>query len=201
MQLHISLKCLCFTRNMGIYRASQVVLVVKNPPANAGDMGSIPVLGQPLAGGHGNPLQSSCLENLMDSGGWWTIVPRVTMSQTRLKWLSRQAREYIKVKISRNWIVGLEALLEKVPLMGDFGQLHLEWEPWSSLKVALFCECWLIFISAAEHKSTDVWPGCISARLSPRMAQKLYANLKPTLEAHFSMLPETLLDFQIRKKA
>ena len=85
MQLHISLKCLCFTRNMGIYRASQVVLVVKNPPANAGDMGSIPVLGQPLAGGHGNPLQSSCLENLMDSGGWWTIVPRVTMSQTRLK--------------------------------------------------------------------------------------------------------------------
>ena len=35
-------------------------------PANAKDMGSIPVLGRPPAGGHGNPLQYSCLENPMD---------------------------------------------------------------------------------------------------------------------------------------
>ena len=46
--------------------ASQVVLVVKNPPANAGeirDMGSIPGSGRSTGGGHGNPLQYSCLEN------------------------------------------------------------------------------------------------------------------------------------------
>ena len=46
--------------------ASQVALVVKNPPANAGDAGSIPGWGRPPAGGYGNPLQYSCLENPMD---------------------------------------------------------------------------------------------------------------------------------------
>ena len=48
---------------------SQVALVVKNPPANAGDAGSIPVLGRFPGGGHGNPFQYSCLENLMDRLG------------------------------------------------------------------------------------------------------------------------------------
>ena len=46
--------------------ASQVVLVVKNPPANAGDIrdtGSVPGSGRSPGGGHGNPLQYSCLEN------------------------------------------------------------------------------------------------------------------------------------------
>ena len=46
-----------------------VMLVVKNPPVNAGDvrdMGLNPWLGRPLGGGHGNPFQYSCLENPMD---------------------------------------------------------------------------------------------------------------------------------------
>jgi len=46
--------------------ASQIALVVKNPPANAGDVGvegSIPGLGRSPGGRHGNPLQCSCLEN------------------------------------------------------------------------------------------------------------------------------------------
>ena len=50
--------------------ASQVALVVKNLPANAGDLtdaGSIPESG----GGQGNQLQHSCLENTMDRGAWW----------------------------------------------------------------------------------------------------------------------------------
>ena len=49
--------------------ASQVSLVVKNMPANAGDAkasGSIPRSGRSPGGGHGNPLQHSCLENPMD---------------------------------------------------------------------------------------------------------------------------------------
>ena len=56
-----------FTGELG-ERASQVALVVKNPPANAGDMGLIPGLGRSPGGGHGNPLQYSCLENPMDKG-------------------------------------------------------------------------------------------------------------------------------------
>jgi len=51
--------------------------VVKNPPANAGDMrdrGLIPQLGSSLGGGHGNPLQYSCLENPMDRGAWQATV-------------------------------------------------------------------------------------------------------------------------------
>ena len=47
--------------------------MVKNPPANArgvGDTGSIPGLGRSPGGGHGNPLQYSCLENPTDRGAW-----------------------------------------------------------------------------------------------------------------------------------
>ena len=59
--------------------SSQVVLVVKNLLANAGDirdMGSIPGLGRSPGEGHGNPLQYSCLENPMDRGAWWITVHR-----------------------------------------------------------------------------------------------------------------------------
>ena len=56
---------------------SQVALVVKNLPASAGgvrDGGSIPGLGRSPGGGHGNPLQYSCLEDPMDRGAWWSTV-------------------------------------------------------------------------------------------------------------------------------
>ena len=59
------------------YEARQVVLVVKNLPANAGivrDMVSIPGSGRSPGGGHGNPLQYSSLENLMDREAWWATV-------------------------------------------------------------------------------------------------------------------------------
>ena len=48
--------------------------MVKNPPANAGDMGSIPGSGRSLGEGNGNPLYYSCLENSMDRGARSTIV-------------------------------------------------------------------------------------------------------------------------------
>ena len=51
---------------------------------NAGDLGLIPWLGRSLGGGHGNPLQYSCLENPMDRGAGWTTVPGVTKNLTRL---------------------------------------------------------------------------------------------------------------------
>ena len=48
--------------------------MVKNSPANAGDMGSIPGLGITPGGGNGNPLQYSYLENPTDRGAWWATV-------------------------------------------------------------------------------------------------------------------------------
>ena len=63
--------------------ASQVVLIIKNPPASAGDSGdtvSIPGLGRSCGEGNGNPLQYSCLENPMDRGAWWATVHRVAKS-------------------------------------------------------------------------------------------------------------------------
>ena len=48
--------------------------MVKNPPANLGDMDPIPGLERSPGGGNGNPLQLSCLENPMHSEAWWAIV-------------------------------------------------------------------------------------------------------------------------------
>ena len=48
--------------------------MVKNPPANAGDAGSIPGSGRSPGEGSDNPLQNSCLENSMDGGAWWALV-------------------------------------------------------------------------------------------------------------------------------
>ena len=53
---------------------SQVLLVVKNLPANAGDMSSVPGLGRSPGIGNGNPLQYSCLGNSMGRGVWWAAV-------------------------------------------------------------------------------------------------------------------------------
>ena len=70
--------------------ASQVVLVVKNPPAKAGDIRDIDSIpgGRSPGGGHGNPLQYCCLENPMNRGAWRAAVHRVTTRWTRLKRLS-----------------------------------------------------------------------------------------------------------------
>ena len=54
---------------------------VKNPPANAGDMGSIPGSGRSPGGGNDNPLQYSCLGNPMDRGAWLATVHGVAKSQ------------------------------------------------------------------------------------------------------------------------
>ena len=80
-----------FRRNCFPPGASQVALVVKSLPANAGDTrdaGPIPGSGRSPGERHGTPLQCSCLENPMDGGAWWAIVHRVAKSQTRLKQLS-----------------------------------------------------------------------------------------------------------------
>ena len=71
--------------------ASQAVLVVWDPPATAEDRrdaSSIPGSRRSPGGGHGNPLQYSCLENSTDRGAWWATVHGVTKNQAQLKQLS-----------------------------------------------------------------------------------------------------------------
>ena len=63
--------------------ASLVVLVVKNPSDNVGDIrddSSIPGLGRSPGGGHGNPFQYSCLENPIVRGAWRATVHRIAES-------------------------------------------------------------------------------------------------------------------------
>ena len=74
------------------------MLVVKNPPANTGDLrdaGLIPGSERSPREGNGNPLQCSCLEKSMDSGTWQATVHSVAKSQTRLKRLSVHAARQI----------------------------------------------------------------------------------------------------------
>ena len=58
--------------------------VVKNLPAYAGDVGSVPGWGQSPGEGNGNPLQYSCLENPMDGGVWWAMVHGIRKSWMQL---------------------------------------------------------------------------------------------------------------------
>ena len=67
--------------------------MVKNPPANAGDLGSIPGWGRFPGEGHGNPFQSSCLDNPTDRGAWGATVHRVAKSGTRLSDQCSQCQE------------------------------------------------------------------------------------------------------------
>ena len=74
----------------------QVTLLVKNPPANAGnigDVGSIPGLERSSGGEHSNPLQYSCLENPKDSRVWQATIHRVAKTQAGLKLLSMHTRK------------------------------------------------------------------------------------------------------------
>ena len=74
--------------------------MVKNSSANAGgiiDVSSIPGSGRSPGGGHGNPLQYSCLENAMGRGALQAMVHRVTKSQTQLKRLGIHDEIYASV--------------------------------------------------------------------------------------------------------
>ena len=70
----------------------------KKPTCNAGDIrdvGSIPGSGTFFGGGHGNPLQYSCLVNPIDRAAWWATVHRVTENQTQVKCLSMHSSKLL----------------------------------------------------------------------------------------------------------
>ena len=73
-------------------------LVVRNPPVNAGDVGSIVGLGRSPGEENGNPLQYSCLENAMDRGGWQPTVHWIAKSWTWWATKREHTRFYRKEK-------------------------------------------------------------------------------------------------------
>ena len=110
---------------------SQVMLVVKNPPANAEDTrntGQIPRSRRSPGGGNGNPLQYSCLENSKDRGDWQATVCGVTRSWTQLKQLStaqyttKEARIYNRGET-----------VSSINVAGKTGQLHAKVSNWITL--------------------------------------------------------------------
>ena len=66
----------------------------KESAYNAGDLALIPGLGRSPGGGHGNPLQYSCLENPMDTGAWRATVHGVAKSQTQLSDVRREDQDW-----------------------------------------------------------------------------------------------------------
>ena len=91
---------------------SQVEIVVKNTPVNAGDlrdMSSIPGLGRSPGEGNGNPLHYSCLENAMDRGPWWSTVHTAAKRQAGPRWFSTHRHTYANsawnttFKIQSDW--------------------------------------------------------------------------------------------------
>ena len=85
---------LATTQGFKKHKASSGGSVVKNPPANTGDAGSIPGSGRLPGEGNGLSFQYSCLENPVDREAWKATVHSVAKSQTWLKWLSMQALAY-----------------------------------------------------------------------------------------------------------
>ena len=78
--------------------ASQFALVVKSLSVSAGDLSNTDLIagsGRSPGGGHGNPIQYSCLENSMDRGAWWATVHRVAKNQIQLNFLSTEALTYL----------------------------------------------------------------------------------------------------------
>ena len=96
--------------------ASQAVLVVKNPPASAGDtryLDLIPGSGRPPGGGHGDPLKYSCLENPMDRGALRATVHGVAKSWTRRTRLSMRACKAYRRKDQWIWKHQLKLSIKK----------------------------------------------------------------------------------------
>ena len=141
-----------FGRSSATIWTSQVVLVVKNLPANAGgvrDSGLIPRPGRSPEGGHGIPLHYSCLENLMDRGAWQATVHRVTKSQTWLKRLNSSSSHYF-FKISAPFSLSSPS------------ETLIMYRLYSSCRLSL-----LLFILFSLFSSDWIIQNCLSSEILP----------------------------------
>ena len=95
------------------------MLVVKNPPANAGDI-KMQVWSQGQEGRQGNPLWYSCLKNPMDRGAWWATVHRFTKNQSWLKQYSTHARTTLIEWNKNNMTISIDTPTKKKSLTTSF---------------------------------------------------------------------------------
>ena len=118
--------------------ASQVALVVKNPPASTGgmrDMGLIPGSGRSPEGGRDDPLQGSCLENPLDRGAWRATVYRVAESRTGLNRPSSSSSTKLASGNGRR-----ELVVENSGYLGSPRDMREIW-PWKSkMSSLLLCK-------------------------------------------------------------
>ena len=68
------------------------MIVLKNLPANAGDLGLISASGRSPGEGNGNPLRDSCLGNFKDREAWWATVHGVTKEQDKTLQLNNNSK-------------------------------------------------------------------------------------------------------------
>ena len=109
---------------MGIERSLPGGSDSKESACHTGDLGSIPGSGRSPRGGHGNPLQCSCLQNPMDKGAWQATVHGVTKSQT---WLSDYAHtaNHVRSRILKNSQLGRIFQERNLNLTQRWGPAHL----------------------------------------------------------------------------
>ena len=171
-------------------RASQVALAVKKTPANAGDIrdvASVPGSGRSSGGGHGNPLQYSCLENPIDRGAWQATVHSFT-ELDKAEWLNNHTHIHTKMcifhmqNIFSNWTHMYPVLRSKnrtfqhnrsLPhaftpywnLYPNFEQDHFHVflyfiHKWNNITCIL-----LVWLPFAQHHACEIHPYCSFALL------------------------------------
>ena len=117
-------------------------LGVKNPFANAGDERDwvlIPGLGKSPGGGHGNPLQYSCLENPLDIGAWWATVHRLSKGRAWLKWPSSSSTIFLFIYGCAGSLL-LHGLFSTCVKWGLLSSCSV----WASLCSDFFCGAWAL---------------------------------------------------------
>ena len=123
--------------------ASQVVLVVKNPPTSAGEAGLIPRLGRSNGEESGNSLQFSCLGNLTDRGTLWATVHGDTKSWTLLKWLTTHAQCVNLFKLPPSYICYIYDAGNEKGDIGCYQEQTCKWWRAQCLDLLHTCSAWL----------------------------------------------------------
>ena len=121
--------------------------VIKNPPANAGDVGLIPGLGRFAWRRNGNPLQYSCLGNCMERGAWWATVHGVAKQADMSQHLNNSYSIHTyAIQFVHFWfyLASYKFPIQYILLFFPFQQLYINNIPWYSHTISVFLFNWEI---------------------------------------------------------